>query len=89
MSEMYLMDENNYESKIDAIEAMFINEIFIKPMVQSQTIMGFEDDEEDILDNKQGNEMINNIIGFHLSKHVAEQLDLFGLEKNTNYYGEN
>jgi len=88
MGYSFLMDESNYENKIDAIEAMFVNEIFVKHMVQAQTVVGFEDDEEQLLDNSQANDMVNNIISFHLSKHIAEQLDLFGLERHSNYYGE-
>ena len=86
MGYSFLMDEKNYENKIDAIEAMFINEIFVKHMIQAQTVLGFEEDS--MLDNSSSNDMVNNILSYQLSKHIAEQLDLFGLDRHNNYYGE-
>lgn len=78
------MDLRNQDKMLSKVEALFIQEMFVKHLFQSTPILDFEDEEEDsILSNRESDQLMNTMYARELSRVLAEQ-NLLGLQ---DYYG--
>lgn len=77
-----LQSRQSPQDKLEAVEAMFIEEMFIKPILQSNNLFKFEEDEEDdvLLNTSAYNDMFNAIYIRQVSKMLAKQ-DILGFSK--------
>ena len=88
LSYHFLADPNanngSYQSKVENVQAMFIEELFVKQLFETEATM-IIDDEDDMSNLKESNKMMNMMFAREISKYLAKQ-DLLGMKKY--YYNE-
>ena len=79
---MDIQSGRSQKTTLEQVEAMFIEEIFVKHIMDSNEVFKFDEDDEDdiLLDTSMSNDMFNAIYIRQVSKMLAKQ-DLLGFSK--------
>ena len=82
MAYQFLMDpkqgNHTYESKLESVQAMFIEQMFVKELFKTSSLLQVDDD-DDMLNMNQSNELMNAMFAREISKYLAKQ-DLLNLK---------